>query len=180
LQTWAELSMKQTEEHRGTAASGRLKSGMSYSYMHNHTLTKLFNVLEFVCSKRRSQRPLAEIEHEQVTRHLQRRFPELNLRLSVRTHGHGEIVAKLKTVHSYVSVSGRVFRPYSQNGIVLARMAWGDEPDIERIGEIVEIFSHSHTHEGGSVDVYFAKVRWYIDTAEGFAEHAVQLWQHDA
>jgi hypothetical protein len=135
---------------------------------------------ELVCSKRRSERPLAETEHEQVTRHLQQRFPDLGLRLSVRTNSHGEIVTRLKTVHSYVSVSGRVFRPNSQNGIVLARMAWGDESDAERVGEIVELFSHSHTRNGNPVHIFFAKIRWYIDTAEGFTQRAVQLWQHDA
>jgi hypothetical protein len=66
-------------------------------------------------------------------------------------------VIKLKTVHSHVSVAGRVFRPYSQNGIVLARIAWGDEPDAERIGEIVKLFSHSHTRNGQSIDMFFCE-----------------------
>jgi hypothetical protein len=56
----------------------------------------------------------------------------------------------------------------------------GDEPDAERIGEIVELFSHSHACNGQSVDISFAKFRWYIDTAQGFGQRSVQLWQHDA
>ncbi|ELU42153.1 hypothetical protein AG1IA_03817 [Rhizoctonia solani AG-1 IA] len=161
LRPWAELSMQHAKEHRGTAASTRLGSGL-------------------VSSKRRSQRRLKEDEHAQVTRHLQQQFPDLGLRLSVRTPGNSEIVCKNKTVYAYVRVQGRVFRPNSSNGIVLACVVWGDEPKAERVGEIVEIFSHTHGEGDQSTEVLFAKICWYIDTAEGFTQRAVRLWQYDA
>ncbi|KAG8714131.1 hypothetical protein FRC09_017971 [Ceratobasidium sp. 395] len=161
LRPWAQLSMQRDEECRGTAASTRLGS-------------------ETISSKRQSLRRLHEEEHAQVTRHLQQMFPHLDLRLSVRTIGKGEIVDELKTIYAYARVQGRVFRPNSSNGIVLARVAWGDEPDAHRVGEIVEIFSHTHGDGELSTTVLFAKIRWYIDTAEGFSQRAVRLWQYDA
>lgn len=98
----------------------------------------------------------------------------------MRTLGDGELVDQVKIVYAYVRMQGRVFRPNSPNGIVLVRVSWGDDPEAERVGEIVEIFSHAHTRGGESMNVLFAKIRWYIDSAEGFAQRAVRLWQHDA
>lgn len=101
-------------------------------------------------------------------------------RLSVRTIGGGELVKRVKTVHSYVNLRGRIFRPNSANGIVLARVTWEDTTVTERVGEILEIFSHEHTEQEALTQVFFARIRWYVDMAEASNERAVHIWQYDA
>lgn len=60
-----------------------------------------------------------------------------------------------------------------------AQVAWGNKPDMECIGEIIDLFTHTHMYDKQPVKVTFAKVCWYIDTADGFSEHVVLLWQHE-
>jgi hypothetical protein len=107
-------------------------------------------------------------------------FPEHQVRLSVRTAGDGPIVAAYKDTYAYLSLAGRTFRANSQNGIIAARVAQGNQASLERRGELLELFSHNHRNNGESIKVYFAKVRWYVDaTIDVTGLRPVQIWQFD-
>ncbi|KAG9123651.1 hypothetical protein FRC07_014387, partial [Ceratobasidium sp. 392] len=132
-------------------------------------------------SKQHSERSLEDGDHVQVTRHLQRMFPEHALRLSVRTGGLGPVVAKKKELYAFLIRSGRTFRAHSQNGIVLARATRGNQEMIECRGDLLEIFTHTHRFNDESYEVYFAKVRWYVDsTVNSYEPRPVRLWRYDA
>lgn len=45
----------------------------------------------------------------------------------------------------------------------------------------MELFSHTHKHENETYEVYFAKVRWYINaTNQDNSLQPIVLWQFDA
>ena len=132
-------------------------------------------------SRQSSKRRLEQKDHEQVTRNLQRSFPERQFRLSVRTVGDGPIVEGWKQSFTYLSLAGRMFHANSQNGIVAAHVTQGNQESVERRGELLELFSHTHWAEGQSVEIYFAKVRWYVNIAqEDISLRPFRIWRYDA
>lgn len=108
-------------------------------------------------------------------------YPEHRIRLSVRTAGDGPVAAGWKETYSFIMLGGRTFRANSQNGIIAVCIAQGNQDSVERRGELVELFLHSHRHGSETFEVYFAKVRWYINvTTDGTDSRPNMLWCFDA
>ncbi|KAG8737673.1 hypothetical protein FRC10_007954 [Ceratobasidium sp. 414] len=144
LHGWAQLPVRSTRFNRGT---------VEVSWGAPGTIT---------ASMQHSKRCLGPGEHEQVTRYLQRMFPDLQFRLLVRTLGDGLVVGQEVERYTYLVHAGRMFHANSQNGIVAAHVTWGNQAE-------------QYTN------AWFAQVRWYVDVTEaGLDLRPLRIWHYDA
>lgn len=183
LAPWAQIVMSASpSDFRGTVASSSSGTGKPepWECLNTSNCTILFYcLLDTRFSRQSSPRTLSDLEHAGLFKYLCRTHRQSHFRLSVRSPGFGEILSRQVQAYSSIVVRGRPLRPCSQNGIIKARVLVGADYDI-RVGDVLEIFTHTHSVNGSQVEEVFLRVQWYIGTAVGFAEPAAQLWMENA